>query len=157
LSPTLVKIQAQTIYETLASLKPEAADKYKANLDKLLDDLDELSSSIEKTLAPLEQRDLLVFHPAWGYFCDEFGLTQFAIEFEGKTPSPRKLKEIIEFTEEKDIPVIFVQKQFSTASAEAIAESTGASVVQMDPLAENYIENLQLLAETILTSTTTDE
>ena len=36
-------------------------------------------------------RGFLVFHPAWGYFAKDYGLTQQAIEFEGKEPSPRRL------------------------------------------------------------------
>jgi len=45
--------------------------------------------------------------------------------------------------------VIFVQTQFSRNSAEAVASATGARLEVLDPLAENYLENLRLCAQSI--------
>jgi len=42
--------------------------------------------------------------------------------------------------------VIFVQVQFSRASAETVARALGARVVAVDPLAEDYAPNLLRVA-----------
>ena len=91
----------------------------------------------------------MVFHPSWGYFADEYGLRQIPIEIDGKEPTAKELAGIIDFAKEKNIRVIFVQSQFSTGAAERVAESIGGKVVQIDPLAEDYISNLKNLADSL--------
>ena len=46
-------------------------------------------------LAPLAGRGFLVFHPAWGYLCADYGLRQVSIQREGKEPADRQLTELI--------------------------------------------------------------
>jgi zinc transport system substrate-binding protein len=80
-------------------------------------------------------------------------LKQVPIELEGKSPSGRQLARIMQSMESESIRVIFVQPQFSTSSAEAIADAVGGSVFAIDPLARNYSENLvhvaRILRETL--------
>jgi zinc transport system substrate-binding protein len=45
-----------------------------------------------------------------------------------------------------NIKVIFVQKQFSETDALMIGRETGARLVTVDPLAENYIENIDVVS-----------
>ncbi|MFW5808213.1 MAG: metal ABC transporter solute-binding protein, Zn/Mn family [Spirochaetota bacterium] len=149
LSPSAVKIQARTIFEEMARLAPEHAEYYSQNLDSFLNDLDKVHSRIESSLAELKNREIMVFHPAFGYFTDEFGLKQIPIEVAGKEPGPGTVRKMIDLAQKHDIRVIFVQKQFSTASAEAVAEGIGGTVVQIDPLAEAYLDNLENIAHSI--------
>jgi zinc transport system substrate-binding protein len=43
-----------------------------------------------------------------------------------------------------------VQKQFSQKAANAIAHNVQAQLIVVDPLAENYIENLNSIAHTFV-------
>ncbi|MGC9317416.1 MAG: metal ABC transporter solute-binding protein, Zn/Mn family [Armatimonadota bacterium] len=149
LDPDLAKVQARTICEELQDLDPQHADEYERNLDGLIADLDALDDEIARALAPFRGSEILVFHPAYGYFADAYGLKQVAIEMEGKRPTPRQLEAIIEDAQRRDIRAIFVQPQFSTASAEAIAREIDAVVVPLDPLARDYLANLREMAERI--------
>ena len=88
----------------------------------------------------------MVFHPAWGYFDDAYGLQQVPIEIEGKDPKPAQLKSLIQHARESDIKVIFVQPQFSTKSASVVAREIGGQVVLVDPLAENWMANMREVA-----------
>ena len=88
----------------------------------------------------------MVFHPAWGYFADAYGLRQVPIEIEGKEPKPSQLKQLIEHAREKQIKVLFVQPQFSSRSAEQVAREIGGQVAFMDPLALSWAENLREVA-----------
>ena len=107
-----------------------------------------LGGEIQQILKDLSIREFMVFHPS-GYFADEYGLRQIPIEMDGKEPTAQELAGIIDFAKEKNIRVIFVQSQFSTGAAERVAESIGGKVVQIDPLAEDYISNLKNLADSL--------
>ena len=91
----------------------------------------------------------MVFHPAWSYFAKAYGLQQISIEREGKEPGPRALHEIINRGKKLQIKVIFVQKQFNLSVAKKVAKMIGATVQVMDPLAEQYIENMRQTARAI--------
>jgi zinc transport system substrate-binding protein len=91
----------------------------------------------------------MVFHPAWGYFADDYGLEQVAIEQSGKEPTAEQLQNLIDMALEENIKVIFVQSQFDTDIAESIADEIGAIVVNINPLSEDYINNLRNIATTI--------
>jgi zinc transport system substrate-binding protein len=149
LSPDLVKIQAQTICETLCQFDSVNAAFYLANLQQFHRELDELGQEIQQVIAAMPSKKLLVFHPAWGYFARQFGLQQIPIEIEGKSPGPKQLAAIIDFARKEQIGVIFVQVQFNAHSAEAIGREINARVVTIDPLGEDYLKNLHSIATTI--------
>ncbi|MCK4311545.1 MAG: zinc ABC transporter substrate-binding protein, partial [Candidatus Cloacimonetes bacterium] len=75
---------------------------------------------------------------------------QIPVEIEGKTPTAKELSRIIDFAKNKNIKVIFVQSQFSTTEAEAIAESIDGKVIQIDPLAEDYLNNLKHIVDVMV-------
>ncbi len=147
LSPALVKEQAETIYTALVELNPDRATQYQDNLDAFLADIDSLDQTIETSLADLEQRTFMVFHPAWGYFAEEYNLEMVPIEVGGTEPSAAELSQFVKEAKAEEISVIFVQPQFSEQSANAIAQSVNAEVLQIDPLAENWLENMQSVAD----------
>lgn len=149
LDPQLAKVQARTIRHELVRLDPQNRPAYDANLDAFEADLDRVDSEIRSVLGPLNGREILVFHPAFGYFADAYGLKQVAIEAEGKEPGPRELADIIRRAKSQRVKVIFVQQQFSNAQARAIAEEVGATVIPLDPLAEDYLGNLEDMAAKI--------
>ena len=149
LDPKLVKVQARTICATLSRLDPGHAADYQANLAAFEAELDAVDAKIAKALAPVRGREILVFHPAYGYFADAYGLKQVAVESGGKSPTSRQLVALIERAKAGGVKVIFVQPQFSRRSAEAVAGAIGGAVVPMDPLARDYIANLERMAEAV--------
>jgi zinc transport system substrate-binding protein len=149
LSPRLVKQQVENIYSGLAEIDPANAAKYRANADTYIARLDELDRDLETAFSELDTDVLMVFHPAWGYLADDYGLMQISIENEGKDPSPGELQETIELALEKNVRVIFIQEQFDKSVAESVAEEIGAVVIQIDPLAEAYIQNMKSIGEVI--------
>ncbi len=149
LSPKLAQSHAKQIYEALISIKPEKKDVFNKNYKELINDLQNLHEKIKRTLAPMGGNEILVFHPAFGYFSDEYGLKQQAVEMGGKSPSPKVLTEIIENAKSKKVKVIFVQPEFSQKSAKAIAKAIGGVVISLNPLSPHYIENLSKIAQEI--------
>ncbi|MFH1307136.1 MAG: zinc ABC transporter substrate-binding protein [Candidatus Micrarchaeota archaeon] len=149
LSPRRVAQQVEIIYKTLAEKDPEHEDYYRQNADEYIEKLKKLDEGLNKTFESMEGKKVLVFHPAWGYFCHDYGLEQIAIEPEGKEPTAKQLKNIIDIAKSEDIKVVFVQKQFSTTAASSVADEIGGVVVHIDPLAENYLESMQNVGEAI--------
>ena len=148
LSPELVKVQAQNIYEALAQLDPDNKAEYKANLDSFIADIDNLMADIEETLAGVPNRKFMVFHPAWGYFGDDFELEMIPIEVGGQEPSAAELADLVTAAQSENIKVIFAQPEFSTRDAETIANEIGGEVLLISPLAPDWLDNLRRVADT---------
>ena len=152
LSPIQVKKQVDIIAQTLAQQDPAHAETYNRNADDFKAQLDLLHSEIEAEFKELRTDKLMVFHPAWGYFADEYGLKQIAIEQSGKEPTAQELRHLIEEAKREEVKVIFIQSQFNKEIAESVAKEIGAVVVSIDPLSEDYINNLRSIAVTIAES-----
>ena len=152
LDPVLVKIQAKNIYEAMIKIDSANSDFYKTNYEEFLKELETLDSNIKTILAPHKDKAFMVFHPSWGYFAKRYDLEQISIEIEGKEPKPNELVELIEESKKHDIKIVFVSPQFSQKSAQAISKNIGANVVAIDPLSDNWNENLQKVSNEIANS-----
>lgn len=146
LSPGNYRIMAGNVYHALIEMDPENEDTYSENYEAYIEELDTLISELESMFEPHDGREFLTYHPGWGYFGDDLNLTQLTIEEEGKKPGPQGLAALIDQAQAHDITVVYVQPQFDTSSAEVIAESIGGEVVEIDPLAGNYIDNMRDVA-----------
>ena len=153
LSPRMMKIQAENIYQGLVAVDPEHKDSYTANKEALMNELEGLDAEIQGKFANLTTRSFMIFHPAWSYFARDYDLEQIPIEIEGKEPSAREMTDLMKLAKEEKVPVIFVQPQTSRRSADIIAKQIGARVEILDPLAVDWLENMRrvsdLLAETL--------
>jgi zinc transport system substrate-binding protein len=94
-------------------------------------------------LAPLRDKKIIVYHPAFGYFCDRYGITQVPIELHGQTPSAAWVAKVIALMQAEKITTIFVQPQFNRAGAEAAIAPLGGTLTEFDPLPGDYVKYLQ--------------
>lgn len=146
MNPSLVMIQAKTIFEALRNLKPESESYFHQNLLKFIQELKEMDAEISTLLKPYKGKTFLVFHPSFGYFADAYGLKQKAVELEGKNPSISHMKHLIQFAKAEKIHTLFVQKQFASKAVQAISEELNGQIVILDPLAKNYYTNMKNIA-----------
>ena len=149
LRPPLVKIMAAEIEASLSRQRPEKSDFFKINYQTLIKEIDKLDQEIQQVFAKGKNRTFMVFHPAWTHFAKAYGLEQISIENQGKEPGPRALQRIINKGKKLNIKVIFVQKQFGLSVAKKIAKMIGATVKEMDPLTENYMDSMRNTAKAI--------
>jgi zinc transport system substrate-binding protein len=149
LSPRLAMVQALTIHDALAQVLPASTAELRDGLDRLTVDLQRIDRRLAETLEPLRGRSIYVFHPAYGYLTDAYGLNQVAVEIEGKEPSARLLAELITSARRDGVKAIFHQPQFSRRSVETLAREIGGTAVALDPLAEDYLANLEQMAAVI--------
>jgi len=137
-----LKIIANNMANALIKYDSKNSATYKQNLQKFLNECDNLKKEINKKLSGLKNRKFLVFHPAWGYFAKEFNLNQIAIEVEGKEPSIKELVKILKFAKQQNVKAIFTQPEFSKKSANLIAKELNIKVVALSPLSRNIFKNL---------------
>ncbi|WED23839.1 zinc ABC transporter substrate-binding protein [Vibrio sp. JC009] len=149
LSPRLVKIQAKNIYQSLVDIDPEGKAVYQKGYDQLLKEMNDIDRILSDSLASHKGNTMFVFHPAFGYFADDYGLKQVAIETGGKEPAPAKLQQIIANAKKDNVSIVFVQPEFSQNSARAIAQAINGAVVSLSPLNPDYINNLMHIADAV--------
>nr|WP_255949230.1 zinc ABC transporter substrate-binding protein [Brucepastera parasyntrophica] len=145
------KIMAGHIFDSVTDLLPENSEMYAENYSALLSDIDQVFDELSVELAPLKGKTVFVFHPSFGYFFDEFGIIQEAVETGGKEPTAKNLVQLIEKAKEEKPPAIFVQKQFPVKAAETVAEAAGAKVIMLDPLAEDWLDNIRVMGNMLKT------
>lgn len=88
-----------------------------------------------------------MYHPALGYFAKDYALTQHAIEFEGKNPSPLQMKELVDKAKKENIRVVFIQEEFDQKNAEVIADEIGKKAHTINPLSYDWDKELVRIAE----------
>lgn len=137
-SPPLAKRIAAQVRDALSEMDPANAEAYGTNFASFAARLDDLDRAIRAQLDPVTNRRFMVYHPAWGYFADTYGLVQVPIEKGGKEPGPRSLTEILARARREGVKVIFVQPQSSRKLADQVAAALGGRVVVIDPLSADY-------------------
>jgi len=152
LSPRRAMIQVQNICDGLIAVDPDGRDYYINNRDSYIAELRELDAYLNSTFEGTEKKKFIVLHPAWIYFARDYGLEQIAIEAEEKEPGPRYLAEVVDTARANNITTVFVEPQYNPKMAEVIAEEIDGTVVSIDDLAPNYIDNLRTVGEKIAKS-----
>jgi zinc transport system substrate-binding protein len=146
LDPELAVIISGNIYVALARLDPDHKTEYEANWSALIKDLTNIDEEIGALLAPLKGKPFYVFHPAYAYLADAYGLVQVSIEEGGSSPGSKHLAALIDKAKEQKVRAIFTQPQHSSSSAKTIADEIGADLVVLDPLSRDYLANMKEIA-----------
>ncbi|GHT95387.1 zinc ABC transporter substrate-binding protein [Spirochaetia bacterium] len=143
------KIMAGHIRDALCALDSEGAALFETNYNGLIADIDGLFAALRAELAPLRGRTVFVYHPSFGYFLDEFGLVQEAVETGGKEPTPRALGDLIAQAKAEGAAAVFVQAQFPVQTARTVADAVGAAIVPLDPLAADWLDNIRVMGDAL--------
>jgi zinc transport system substrate-binding protein len=138
LAPAEVKIMAKNSLNALKAGFPQYSSTFNTNYTRFIARIDSVSAAIDQKLAPMKNRNILIFHPALAYYARQFNLSQIALEFDGKEPSPKHMKEIVDLAHGQNIHVIFIQKEFDPAFAQQLSHEINGKVVIIDPLDYNW-------------------
>ena len=131
-SPVQAMKLCRAICDALCAADPAHAAVYRSNLENYLGQLAELDVAFRQVCSE-KKRSLLVFGDRFPllYFCREYGL-DYRAAFHGCSsdtePSLYTLKFLIDKVRQQDIPVIYALELSSRKVADAIAETTGATV-----------------------------
>lgn len=149
LSPRRAKVMVKVIAETMADLDSEHAQTYQDNAEAFMKELDRVDAEITETFAAIHNKTFIVFHPAYGYFADDYGLQMYALEENGKEATPQHLQDMIDLAKAGNIKAIFSQAEIDSKQPDAFAEEIDGEKVILEPLSDDYIANLERMTEAI--------
>lgn len=109
----------------------------------------QLSAEVTSALKQAKSTAFVIYHPSLTDFADEQGLTQLVIEQEGKEPSPAQLASLIQEARRLGVKVVFTQKEFGSRLCLSVAEEIGAQVVEIDPLSEDWQDQIRTILEVL--------
>lgn len=150
--PVRVQAMAVRLRDRLSVLRPQQQTLFEANAQAYANELAELDAELTARFAPYQGRSFLVFHPAWGYFAQRYGLRQLAVEHEGKEPGPKAMQRLIVEARDLGLTTIFVEPQFHHHASHTVAEGFAGKAVQIDPLAPDLVANLRAVSLKIVES-----
>jgi zinc transport system substrate-binding protein len=146
-SPLQARIIARNMFNALLELDPEHTEVYRANWEKLQSEIDETDRTVRAYLAHSSQKSFIIYHPALTYLARDYGLRQYAIETEGKEPSPEQLKRLVDLAGKEAIRTAFIQQEFNRKNAEIIAQETGCRLEVIHPLTYRWREEVIRIAK----------
>jgi zinc transport system substrate-binding protein len=149
LSPKRVKVMIEVISREMGKLDVANKETYEKNAKAYIEQLDELDKEIKESLDGVQNKKIIVYHPAFGYLADDYSLEMYSLEEEGKESTVMHLQEMIDLAKKENIKAIFYQEEIDSSQSKAFAEEIGGKTVQLSPLAADYIDNLKKMAETI--------
>lgn len=147
-SPRALQRMAENAYEAIHAAWPDSA-KYTENYRRLAEKLQELDRRTGEKITRSGVKAFIVYHPALTYYARDYGIRQEAVETDGKEPSAKRLAELIRMARSEEIHKIFYQKQFPVSVVETIARDIDARPVEIDPLREDVIANIDSITDLI--------
>ena len=135
LDPANARAMAETIETTLAAADPVHAATYRANTDKLDTRLDALTTTIKAELQPVTKKSFIVFHDAYQYFEQRFGVTaagSITVSPE-QIPGVQRIAAIQAKVKELGATCVFAEPQFEPKLISVVTENTDARTGVLDP------------------------
>jgi zinc transport system substrate-binding protein len=146
LSPLRLKGQLTLMAKSLTELFPKSASEIAKNLEETVKKLENLDLRIHKIIDHTPTTTVMVSHPAYLYFCTDYGLEQLSLERHGSEPGAQAVTDLIREARSKRLNRIFVQPQHSSKGAKVIAKTLDAEIIEMDPFSEDYFDNMRRIA-----------
>ena len=147
LSPKEAKTQAKHYLDAFIQLDPANAHYFTKNYTAFINDIDKLDTTLRKELVPLKGHKFMIYHPALTYLARDYGLKQISIEYAGKEPTADYLFKLVDLAKKEHIKVVFIQQQYDTKNAAAIAKEINARLIQFDHMAPDWLDNMYRLGQ----------
>jgi ABC-type Zn uptake system ZnuABC Zn-binding protein ZnuA len=133
MDPVLAKRYVDRIAAALSAADPPGSDVYRHNAQRFGKELDALQHEIAKKIAtiPPEHRAMIVFHNAWQYYNDRFGIrTVGVVELSpGQDPSPKYIADLVTLAKDNHVRAVFAEPEYSPKLVQSLAESAGIKTV----------------------------
>lgn len=133
MDPENAKVYVTKIRDALIAVDPPHAAQYRANARSYQAKLEALNAWIGHQIQtiPPEQRYMIVFHNAWQYYNDRYGLTTlgFIEANPGQDPNPQQVAHLVDLARSHHVRAIFSEPEYSKKLAQQIASGAGVHVV----------------------------
>ena len=138
-SPDISKVVAQRIAAKLVKQYPEKKALIEKNVSEFDRTLAETSVKIKAQLESVKDKGFYVFHDAYGYFNQAYGLNQtgyFTIN-PLVAPGAKTLAKIKEEIAEHKVSCLFAEPQFTPKVIESLSKATQVKVGRLDPMGDS--------------------
>ena len=152
LSPRLFCAMASNTATALESVLPRRREELEANLLKTVAEIGETERAVRGAVQKVTEKTWVVYHPSWGYFAADYGLTLLVIEQDGKEPSARHLAEVIGQARSAGVKVVFAEPQYDKRLAQTLAGQIGARLEMINPLQEDWVSLMRDVAAKLAAS-----
>jgi zinc transport system substrate-binding protein len=147
MSPSVVLEFLSKLKEQLVKTFPDKKLQIEKNYPVFRDEIRALDNAFSELSGELKQKKFMIFHPALTYLARDYELEQISIEYEGKEPSPQKLRDLIDMANVEDIRIIFIQAEFDQHNAEMVSDATSAQLIRINPLAYDWLNSMRQILE----------
>ncbi len=136
LDPLNARTMVSAIAETLSAADADNAATYAANAETMIARLDTLVDQVNSEVGGLRDRPFIVFHEAYHYLEDRFGLIAAgaASVSPDRPPGARRISELRTKVSELGVVCVLAEPQFDPRIASVIIEGTSAQLGTVDPL-----------------------
>lgn len=143
MAPNTFSIMAKNTFDALCRQFPSRVDEFKKGYIKLKEKIKRVDEHAKNKLSHKTKRTFMIFHPALGYFARQYGLEQVSLELDGKEPSAKHMKYVIDEAKNHNIKAIFIQKEFSKEQAESVANEIKGEVIEINPLSYEWTMQME--------------
>ena len=136
LDPENAKMMINAIEEALIETDPRNARTYQGNAANVRRDLDKLITEVDAEMSPVKGTPYVVFHDAYQYFEDRFGMKpvgSITVSPE-RLPGAKRVKELREKIKSLNASCVFSEPQFEPKLIATVIEGTSAGTGVLDPL-----------------------
>lgn len=140
---------ATNMLDALKAADPSHAEYYSVRAAQLDRHLDSLDQAIRAKLDPIKTRAFLVWHPSLSYFARDYGLNQIVLGNEGREPSVKHTRDVIDNTTGEGAHVLFIQSDYDSSRAKTLARETGARVVEINPLDSDWEKQINIITDAL--------
>lgn len=151
LDPQNGKVLATDIAKTLSASDPEHAAQYEKNAREYGEKIDALTNEIASELEPVKGKPFIVFHDAYQYFENRFGVKaagSITVSPE-KAPGAARIKEIHDKIKSLGAACVFSEPQFEPKLVKTVIDGTDARTGVLDPLGAELKDGPELYPQLI--------
>ena len=140
--PKNAMIMVNNTYNGLVQVDPADKDYFQKNRDIYIAQLKQLDENTTKILKDKNGTDILIYHPAFGYYARDYNLTQVGAMLNDEEPSPQRISSMVDIAKQNNITVLYNEPQYDPKFMQSIASQVGGQVLTVDDLDEHYIQNM---------------
>jgi zinc/manganese transport system substrate-binding protein len=136
LDPLNARPQGEAILAGLARVRPDLADRFRANLDAYVLRVESSLATWAARLAPYAGVQVVSFHNSWPYFARRFDLAvvDFLEPKPGVPPTPSHVAALQQRLAGGEVKAILMESYFDDRVPEMLSRATGVPVVKVPVL-----------------------
>lgn len=131
---------SERIRDALVAIDPEHSTQYRQNAMTLRSELEKLDAQLSTSLSEVRSQPFIVFHNAYGYLVDRYGLNQVGSVTldEHHQPGGKHLQSLRKQIVSENVRCLFTEPQFTPAVVENLVSGTSTRTATLDPIGVDH-------------------